>query len=180
MRIAIFDFDGTLFKSPERPSWWPLQGFWGRLETLSPPFVPENPGSDWWASSVVSEAKQAISDAKTISVLLTGRPGKLGPRIKDILHSNGLRFDEYFFAGAGAGGTLGSKLGIIEKLVDRTEDLKLVEMWDDRPEHVGPFEDHLKKLGVEFEVHTVPRVTHDFEVGPEGFQAEKVAARFIK
>jgi len=180
MRIAIFDFDGTLFKSPDRPDWWPLQGFWGRVETLSPPLVPENPGADWWSSSVVSEAKSAISDAETYTVLLTGRPTKLGSRIKDLLHGNGLRFDEYHFAGAGAGGTLGSKLSVLTRLVDQTKDLKLVEMWDDRPEHVEPFEKHLESLGAEFKVHKVPRVTHDFVGGLENFPslATKVAARF--
>jgi len=180
MRLAVFDFDGTLFKSPERPSWWPLQGFWGRLETLSPPFVPENPGSDWWASGVVSEARQAISDAEAYTVLLTGRPGKLGPRIKDLLHGEGLRFDEYHFAGAGAGNTLSSKFAVLTKLVDQTKDLTLVEMWDDRPEHAGPFESHLESLGVAFKVHKVPRAIRDFEVGPEGFTAAKVAARFTE
>jgi len=171
-RLAIFDFDGTLFRSPERPPWWPLQGFWGRPETLSPPFVPEKPGADWWVSGVVSEARQAIGDANTYSVMLTGRPGKLGGRVKDLLSGAGLKFDEAHFAGAGAGNTLASKLGIIEKLVEKLN-VKRVEMWDDRVEHVGPFEAHLEKLGVEFQVYRVTSTPHEFEVGEEAFQAAR-------
>lgn len=177
-RIAIFDFDGTLFRSPERPPWWPHQGFWGRLETLSPPFVPEHPGSDWWASSIVSEAKKAASDPSTYSCLLTGRIPKFERRIKELLAGGGIRFDGYFFTKGST--TLPFKLSIIETLVQRFPDVKLVEMWDDRTEHVGQFESRLSELGVGYEVHSVPKATREFAIGSDDIPAAKVAVRFTE
>lgn len=175
MRLAIFDFDGTLFASPGRPSWWPFPGFWGRPESLEPPHVPDRPGADWWSSTVVSAARQAISDGDTYAILLTGRPAKLGGRIKALLHQAGLRFDEYHFAGGGKD-TLAFKLDVVERIASKIPDLHLVEMWDDRTEHIAPFEAHLKKLNVEFEVHRVPRLMHEFENPPT--TAFRVAARW--
>lgn len=176
-RIAIFDFDGTLFASPEKPDWWPHQGFWGRLETLSPPFVPERPGSEWFSGPVVSEAKQAMGDSETYTCLLTGRVPKFEKRIKEILAGAGLRFDDYFFTAGSS--TLPFKLATIEKLVGRFPDVKFVEMWDDRQEHIGDFEKKLEALGVEGRVHHVKKVIRDFEIGPDQIPAVKVATRFI-
>ena len=177
-RIAIFDFDGTLFKSPEQPSWWPHQGFWGRLETLSPPFVPEHPDSDWWASSIVSEAKKAAGDSSTYACLLTGRIPKFEKRIKELLAGEGIRFDNYFFTRGSS--TLPFKLSTIENLVQRFPDVKLVEIWDDRTEHVGQFESKLSELGVEYDVHSVPKATREFAIGPHDIPAAKVAIRFTE
>ena len=176
-RIAIFDFDGTLFASPEKPDWWPHQGFWGRLETLSPPFVPEAPGPEWYSSAVVAEAKQAIGDSDTYTCLLTGRIPKFEKRVKALLTGAGLRFDDYFFTAGSS--TLPFKLSVIEKLVRQFPEVKLVEMWDDRHEHAGDFEKKLEDLGVEGKVHRVKKVTHDFAIGPDELPAAKVAARFV-
>jgi len=169
-KLAVFDFDGTLFKSPEKPDWWPHQGFWGRLETLSPPYVPERPGSDWWAGNIVQEAKRACSDAQTYTVLMTGRIGKFEGRVRDLLDGVGLRFDDYFFAGGGS--TLSFKTSTLMRLVERFPSLETVEMWDDRPEHASEFESVLESLGLGVTVHRVPRVTRDFE------KVAKVASRF--
>jgi len=167
-RIAIFDFDGTLFASPEKPDWWPYQGFWGRLETLSPPYIPENPGPEWFSSAVVGEAQQAISDPDTYTCLLTGRIPKFGTRIKAILDGAGLKFDDYFFTSGSA--TLDFKLSIIENLIQRFPDAR-VEMWDDRHEHAGNFETKIKELGVVGTVHRVNKVTHEF-IGPSVLAAK--------
>jgi hypothetical protein len=159
-RIAIFDFDGTLFASPEKPDWWPHQGFWGRIETLSPPLVPEKPEADWWSSQVVLEAKRAAADPSTHTCLLTGRVGKFEKRVRELLETVEIRFDDHFFASGSA--TLPFKLATIEKLVQRSPGAKLVEMWDDRHEHAEDFETTIQKLGLEANVHRVERVIHEF------------------
>lgn len=172
MRLAIFDFDGTLFASPGRPSWWPFQGFWGRPESLEPPHVPDRPGADWWSSKVVTEAKRAITDSETYTILLTGRPQKLSGRIKGLLGHAGLRFDEYHFSNDD---TLSFKLRVMGELVNKLQP-EQVTLWDDRSEHIAPFEAHLEKLGVEFKVHKVPRAMREFENPPT--TAFRVAARW--
>lgn len=177
MRLAIFDFDGTLFRSPEKPEWWPHEGFWGRPETLSPPLVPENPGADWWASGVVREAKRCIGDPDTYTCLLTGRVRKFEKRIRHLLGTQGLRFDDCFFASGS--GTLPFKLATIETLVRKFPAVEVVEMWDDRSEHTGDFEAKIRSLGVRHDVHLIPKATREFEGGPEALAAAKVAARFL-
>lgn len=175
-RIAIFDFDGTLFRSPEKPDWWPLGGFWGRLETLSPPYIPENPDADWYVGHVVSAAKAACSDPKTHACLLTGRIPKFEKRVRQILTNVGIRFDDNFFASGS--GTLPFKLGVIEELVGRFPEATVVEMWEDRAEHIGPFEEKIKSLGYESIVHHVRSTPHEF-LDDARVMAEKVAARYL-
>jgi hypothetical protein len=173
MKLAIFDYDGTLFASPLRPSWWPFQGFWGRPESLSPPYVPERPEGDWWAPTVVAGAKRAMADSDTYTVLLTGRPPKLASRIKELLHHAGLRFDEYHFSNDD---TLSFKLRVMESLVNKLQP-EQVTLWEDRDEHIGDFKAKLSSLGVEHKIHKMPRVTHEFE-NPPTTAALRVAARW--
>jgi len=173
MDLAIFDFDGTLFATPDRPAWWPWQGFWGRVESLSPPYVPERPPGDWWVPVVVSAAKKAIADPNTYVVLLTGRPTKLAQRVKELLTQQGLRFDEYLFSPGDS--TLPMKLGAIDRLVQQLQP-NHVTMWEDRSEHIGDFERKLADLGVAFKVHKMPRATHEMENAPT--IAFRVAARY--
>jgi hypothetical protein len=171
MQLSIFDFDGTLFASPDRPDWWPLPGYWSRPESLSPPYVPARPGPDWWSGAVVSAARRAMSDGYT--VLLTGRHQRVGHRIKDLLHGEGLRFDDYFFS-PGDEDTLPFKSRVIVDLVERIEPEQVI-LWDDREEHVKGLEAQLKALGVPWVFRRVQRIKREFENVP---LAEKVARRF--
>jgi len=164
-RIAIFDFDGTLFRSPEKPPWWPHKGFWGRLETLSPPYVPQVPGPEWYIESVLSEARDAIGDPQTYSCLLTGRIPKFSARVREIMGVAGVSFQDYFFASGGS--TLPFKIKIIEDLISKNPGVRIVEMWEDREEHIGPFEEKLNQLGVQFQVHHVQSTPQEFLPGSE-------------
>lgn len=163
-RLAVFDFDGTLFASPERPSWWKFEGFWGRPETLNPPFVPQVPDDSWWSSEVVSEASNAISDSNTFAILLTGRPKKLGNRIIELTNNKGLNFQEYHFASGGS--TLDFKMSVIANLLSKYPSISFVEMWDDRSEHTPAFEEFLNSKNIENEVHLVSRIANEFENPP--------------
>ena len=57
-RAVIYDFDGTIFNSPDREAgelayleatgnMFPFPGWWGRIESLMPPVIPEKPGPEW-------------------------------------------------------------------------------------------------------------------------------------
>jgi hypothetical protein len=164
-RIAIFDFDGTLFRSPEKPPWWPYEGFWGRIETLSPPYVPQSPGPEWYVDSAVSDALDATSDPRTYSCLLTGRIPKFSERVKEILDVAGISFQDYFFASGGS--TLPFKIKIIEEVIQKNPGVRIVEMWEDRDEHIGPFEQKLSEMGVQFKVHHIRSTPQDFLPGSE-------------
>ena len=70
LEIHIYDFDGTTFGSPAKPSWWTGRGWWGNPKSLEPPIVPLKPGNEWWNSSVVSSAKKSISNSNVTFLLL--------------------------------------------------------------------------------------------------------------
>jgi len=162
-KISIFDFDGTLFASPEKPEWWPMHGFGSKIQTLSPPYVPKYPTGDWWSTGNVSEARREIGRDKVYAVLLTGRLKLFENRIKEMLDSIGLDFDEYHLCPGGD--VLKFKLSVIDDLLEKFPTVDFVEMWEDREDHVGPFEEHLTKLGVtKIRVNLVEKVAKNFDV----------------
>ncbi len=176
-RLCIFDFDGTLFRSPEKPDWWPEKGWWSKAESLGPPCVPEHPGSDWWVSSTVEAAKAAISDPDTYAVLITGRlAGKFHKRVPELLKQAGLRFDEVHLTPGG--GTLPFKLKVIEALLQKLA-VEKVEVWEDRAEHVGAFKSLVEQFGIESEIHLVTTHAHPLECTQESMP-QRVVARYLK
>lgn len=159
-RIAIFDFDGTIFASPDsKPDWWTEKGLWGNLASLSPPYIPELPGDEWYSAEIVSKAKQCINDPSTFACLLTGRIPAFKNRIEELLNHKGIHFHENYFTSGMA--TLPYKLSIIEKLAQRFPGAK-IEMWDDRDEHKGHFENAILSLGRKGEVHPVKKISREF------------------
>ena len=176
--LHLFDFDGTLFRSPERPDWWKDKGWWGKFESLGPPCVPDHPSADWWVASTVDAAKKSISDPETYAVLATGRlAGRFHKRVLELLGQAGLRFDEVHLTPGG--GTLPFKLGLMEKLIEKLG-VEKVEVWEDRSEHVGAFESVIKQFGKESEIHLVSTKPHQLECTVETMNPEavKVARRF--
>ena len=109
-RIAIYDFDGTLFNSPSPDAGrirykeitgfdYPHIGWWGRIETLSHPLVPEIPSDEWYRNDVISHYHDDRSCSNTNLILMTGRTYKFQSRIMQILDARKLKFEQYFFAG---------------------------------------------------------------------------------
>jgi len=98
LELWIFDFDGTLFRSPEIPSWWPQAekgNFYIHQDSLGRPCVPDRPDDSWWVGSVVSEARKAIANPNVLAILCTGRPDNLSFRwrVPELLKQKGLDFD---------------------------------------------------------------------------------------
>ena len=155
-RLVIYDFDGTLFHSPEEQNGkqmyyditnknWPFKGWWGRKETLSPPLVPQNPDSSWYVSNVVESQKSDSQDPNSTVILMTGRAIHLKNRVMEILENAGMHFHDTFFAGqpgTKGGNTFEIKSNNIKNLMN--SDYEVLEIWEDRPEHVHEF----SKLGL--------------------------------
>lgn len=177
-RIAIFDFDGTLFRSPHKPDWYPhVKGWFSEHGSLNPPCVPEDPGPEWWVGSTVTAARRAGSDPETYCVLASGRLGdKFQRRVQSLVARAGLRFDEVRLNGEGS--TLGFKIRTIDDLVERFPEVTRVDMWEDRTEHVGEFRKHLASKGVEFEVHHVREAAMEPACGSLQTVQARVAFRY--
>ena len=93
--LHVFDFDGTLFRSPHPPEGF-TGDWWDSPESLGPPYVPKVPDSWWWVPDMISEARKSIQDPNVFSIVLTGRWNeRFGrTRIPELLTQQGLFFDE--------------------------------------------------------------------------------------
>lgn len=174
-RTVIYDFDGTLFNSPNREigeaiyqqstgTKFPFQGWWGRNETLLPPIVPEKPGPEWLIVDPVAAYKKDSKDKNCELILMTGRPFKNKKRVIEICDHFDLKFDQYYFRGQkGQKGhnTIEIKTNfIIDNLIhDR---LEILEIWEDRPEHVLEFSNFAKQCKSKYNKHLKQFIIHDF------------------
>lgn len=110
-KLAIFDFDSTLFFSPLlSPTIWHPDliklataesvygpGWWRDIRSLDLGPIEELKKNAWkgyWNEKIVQEARDCIADPDTMTVVLTGRryhPFHL--LVPDMLESKGLQFD---------------------------------------------------------------------------------------
>lgn len=178
-QLHIYDFDKTLFASPEKPDWW-TKGWWSRPESLGPPCVPDRPTADWWNSSVVSSAKRSNSDPDVVSILVTGRLVKrFHHRVRDLLRQAGLRFDSVNLAPGGAS-TETAKLKIFAEALAANPEITHVEIWEDRSEHIGKFKSFFEAQGLQTKAHLVKIAPHEVACGPDLKMAHAVVARHLE
>lgn len=142
-KIAIFDFDGTLFGTPlpeeGKPIWlaktgeeWPHKGWWSKRDSLR---------MDIFDIPLIDEAHQTYLEHTdkddVLMIMMTGRITPLGEQVKDVIHANGLKFDRYEFCSGHE--TLPFKLGKLRELREEFPDVKEFIMLDDREPHIQEF-----------------------------------------
>ena len=155
LEIHIYDFDGTTFGSPAKPSWWTGRGWWGNPKSLEPPIVPLKPGPEWWNGSVVSSAKKSIANPNVYAMLVTGRIDKFFRwRVPELLKQKGLKFDAVHLNPADTP-TWKFKVELMGKYLRKFPQVKTLNMWEDRKEHIGHFKNFLKKNNMKGEVKLV-------------------------
>jgi hypothetical protein len=155
-RLAVFDFDGTMFRSPGAPP-WSERGWFIDEQSLSPPCVPERPGAKWWINSTVRAARKAIADQDTYAILCTGRVDQFFRwRIPEILRGAGLNFDEVHLSpGGGPQATGGFKRKVFRDILRRYPFIHHVELWDDNRTLLQSYIQMLKKDGYKVTAHPV-------------------------
>ena len=173
-KIAVYDFDGTLFRSPEKPDSW-AEGWWGNPVSLNPPVVPEAPGVGWWNASVVQRAKEDIASGDVFAVMVTGRLAKkFTARVKDLLAHAGLKFDRIYLAPGGD--TESYKLRVIGDLIKEFPTVTGVDIWEDRAPHLAKFSDFVESKGRAAFPHLITVSAQK----PEGLPSSaKVAGRYL-
>ena len=144
-KLVCFDFDGTLFHTPEphegKQIWlretgivWPYNGWWGKAESLNTDvfYIPVN-------EYVLARYKEAVADPKTYVILATGRLQKVaGMRacIDKILTQHNITFDEVHLNWGSD--TYNFKTRLFEQLMSKLK-IKEFTMYDDRHEHLVKF-----------------------------------------
>ena len=161
--LHLYDFDGTLFRSPAPPTWWTTNtgGWYSGQFSLDPPCIPEKPGSKWWIESTVRDARKSIADPDVWAIMCTGRnDSKFRWRVPQLLRQKSLDFDQVFLkpnaakgkASGDDSGTAAYKSKLIERLVKKFGIEKVV-VWEDS--NMPHFAATAKKLGVDFEAHDI-------------------------
>lgn len=156
-KLAIFDFDGTLFHSPVPNKGRLSRDLYGKLMakkseggygwfqneiTLAPKYTTDI--GLWFNPEIVEAAQQHSIDDEYIVVMLTGRSELFRDRVTELCDSVGLIFDEYLLKPLGPLSTGEFKLREINRLIDRY-DIDEVEMWEDRPRHIKKFDEYLSQ-----------------------------------
>ena len=160
-RLAVFDFDDTLFRSPFPPADWgeDEQSWWVSVESLSPPHVPQVPKESWWNHSVLKDAHQALQDPFSYVILLTGREREFfEPRVKELLAQEGLAFHEVHLR-ALVESTPEFKMGEILRVLRENPSVSFVEVWDDMGESLALYKSFVESLGLKFKDHLIREST---------------------
>lgn len=149
-KISVFDFDGTLISTelPEtgKSRWkevkgtdWPHRGWWGKAESLDLEIFENSV-----IEHVVEDYKKEKNGPENLVVMLTGRMVALSLDVEKILDKHGLDFDrKYYNTG---GDTITCKKKKIEELLREFPHVEVIEIWDDRLEHIPHFEQLGKTL----------------------------------
>eukprot|EP01122_Echinamoeba_exundans_P004749 TRINITY_DN14990_c0_g1_i1.p1 TRINITY_DN14990_c0_g1~~TRINITY_DN14990_c0_g1_i1.p1 ORF type:complete len:452 (-),score=98.70 TRINITY_DN14990_c0_g1_i1:39-1370(-) len=175
--LNIFDFDGTLFRSPcPSPKIWdksslgrikgmpgPKQNGLGWFQdtiTLSPPVVADPPPADLWIETVVAKVEQSMENkpieptasenVRCITVLLTGRSTNYTAIVERMVAHRKLKFDRMGLKPVESSlATMDFKQEFIKTLVRECKP-KFVNIFEDR-------EDHVKKFTSFFANHLSPK-----------------------
>lgn len=172
------------------------RGWWGRHETLEPPLVPDPAPNDLFISDICDRFLQSKSDPNVITLVLTGRHSGLKKQVLRVLDDGNLvkcrrttdqsgkvwienvdplvqvyclGEDGPLMEGASTKppDTLPWKIWVINQFVALNPDIELVEIWEDRYEHMVGF---YNTLSLNTIVHYKRRTecTNDLQIGPVG------------
>ena len=138
--LYVFDFDQTLFNTPDKCVWetlnlttWSRETSWPRdARSLSGEMYPYiTPGPSWKA---LMERKEVLSSPNVCCIVLTGRPFLMKPYVMDVLEQHGIHtmFHRVICVPNNYSKTTAEfKTNMIKRLVYEYSNLKVVEMWDD-------------------------------------------------
>ena len=158
-KISIFDFDGTLMKTPHpeegKKQWeeftgkeYPHIGWWSKPESLDDAVFDIQP-----IETTVTDYLREKSNPDTLVIMLTGRIPHQAEQIEELLLLHNISFDEYHYKGNGD--TLTSKFNTIKSLLNRFPNVKEIEMWEDREPHAIEFKKWGEENGVNLKVNLV-------------------------
>jgi len=179
MELHLYDFDGTLFRSPLPPASWPNEGsWWSDSTSLSAPCVPDKPGGGWWFEPVVAAAKASIASPDVLAILCTGRSSQSFARFRvpELLRIKGLDFDQVYLKPGITTSSEAFKKGIIQKLLGLYPDITTVHIYEDRGAHLNAYCQMVKGMGLV----CIPHLIKGPESVCEEAAIQRVASRWLR
>jgi hypothetical protein len=125
---------------------------------------------------VVSQAEKSIADPDVMTVVITGRDSSYASRIREMLYTKPLRMDEVY-TNPGTDTELFKRRTIHDLVL--TQEPEVVEIWEDRKEHLDRYVEFIRELGVEAIPHYRPAVETVVENHP-GLQGYRVAHKHAR
>jgi hypothetical protein len=146
--LAVFDFDDTLFQSPEAPKNY--KGNWH----IKPESLPDNPKDEDWNLEIVSKAQEMCEDASVYCVMMTGRIGNIfGEKIDAMLKSKGITFAKTYYNEFG-GDTAQYKMDAINNLLSKLPNVDKLLMWEDQREKADKYSEEFADK-IDYKIHMV-------------------------
>lgn len=156
--LHIFDFDGTLFRSPmphpdngpeiieevQAPWFEDGLGWFHSPRTLNPPIVPQIPDSSWFITPMVEHAKQMIAEGHFV-VVLTGREEPFRERVSQLLSLCMLKPHKLLLKPSQESGTVRYKTEQFIAMIEEWRPSKIV-IYDDRFEQAVRLEAALAEI----------------------------------
>lgn len=158
--LCVFDFDGTLFDTPDPAAGrqlyreltgqnWPHRGWLGRPESLMPP-LRVRPGP------ALAECRRHIGRAGSVVVVLTARITQTKSAVQTVLDDHQLHPDRLIVKpGETRQATPEFKVQALAGLLEQFPDVELVKFWDDREDNLQAVKSFSKRPGkrnVRFEI----------------------------
>lgn len=151
--LAIFDFDDTLFWSPQPPkghkgNWW-ISG-----ESLEGKAVPKVPDESFWNEDVVGYALNLYNNPEYYTVMMTGRIGdRFADRINELLKQKHIRFAEKYYNEFG-GDTAEYKIKAIKNLLEKLPNVERLIMWENEAEKAEKYSEEFSDK-IKFKIYMV-------------------------
>lgn len=143
-KLSVFDFDGTLFKSPDKPDGY-KGNWWIEEKSLNPPAVPKKPDDSFWNMEVVNKALEEIQNPKNCVILMTGRVDQFfTDRINELIKQKGLNFKHVWLNQFGRS-TGEFKVEKIKTVLRDNLSIKEIEIWEDEQDKVELYTDTFGK-----------------------------------
>jgi hypothetical protein len=174
--LHLYDFDGTLFRSPDSPDWWNqdvMGWFIGHPWSLCPPCVPKEPGYEWWIQPSINQALDSIANPRVLAVLCTGRDESVfGERVRELLAQQGLAFAE-IHCNPGTD-TSSWKSEMLEEWLSLYPEILSVRIWDDRLEYLKEYQRAAQPFEVDVEAILVDSPCEEQE------QIQRIAGKYAR
>lgn len=156
--LAIFDFDWTLFRSPDPPEGEPRQSFLSSAKSLLPPHVSRYPDPSMWIDHVVAEFRASMRDRHTVTALITGRRAGTKERVMDMIGQRCIDPDYSMFRSKSYKqdkNTVHFKRLATIRILEENQFISNLIVWEDSQEQLDNLEDLAKRKGLKFEPNLV-------------------------
>ena len=146
MELHLYDFDGTLFRSPDAPGGMDVIKWIMHPGSLEEPCVPAVPGPEWWIASTVASAQRSIAHHAVHTILATGRAlSVFQDRVPQLLKDKGLLFDEVHLSPWTD--TAGYKRSLLARALIQFPTVDTVRIWGDDEAKAQTFVRMVEGLG---------------------------------